>query len=333
MWFCLVLLTVAIAVAYSALVGGNPPIAATVGALIGSGVLGLELFVIQGPAGAPLRRLPFAAFIIISSLVWLGIIYAGLEIGPRLFDMQPYGADYDATTLSQDLSFAFIITLIVNATLRVRTLVGPRVLSNFLLGRYYRPEEENRIFMFLDLADSTQLSEQLGALRVQALIREFFDDVAGPVMYFNGETHRYIGDEVVVIWPLTGTARDQDCVKCVFAVQDRIRRRADYYQREYGVVPRFRVGLHGGPVVVSEIGQDKREIVYFGDTINTAARLASSCKQLGCEVLISKVLAERLGLPEDLVEWREATLELAGKSAPFRALSATATSATPISSD
>jgi len=36
------------------------------------------------------------------------------------------------------------------------------------------------------------------------------------------------------------------------------------------VVPKFRIGIHGGSVVAGEVGDHKREIVYFGDTINTA---------------------------------------------------------------
>src|SRR3546814_12401672 len=49
--------------------------------------------------------------------------------------------------------------------------------------------------------------------------------------------------------------------------------KAPLYQQEFGLVPGFRAGLHGGSIVAGECGDDKREIVYFGDTINTAARI------------------------------------------------------------
>ncbi|MEH6627852.1 MAG: hypothetical protein V7739_15510 [Motiliproteus sp.] len=36
-------------------------------------------------------------------------------------------------------------------------------------------------------------------------------------------------------------------------------------------------------VLVSEVGDLKRELVYFGDTINVAAGLQSLCKEEGAE--------------------------------------------------
>ena len=52
--------------------------------------------------------------------------------------------------------------------------------------------------MFLDLAGSTPLAEKMGDVAVQSLIGRFFFDIALPISEHQGETHRYIGDEVVV---------------------------------------------------------------------------------------------------------------------------------------
>ena len=111
-----------------------------------------------------------------------------------------------------------IVSLIFNAALRIRSLAGSRVLLNFLLGRYHRPLRESRIFMFLDVADSTKLAEQLGDERVQSLIGRFFFDIATPIANYGGETHRYIGDEVVVTWTLARGQRQANCLECVRAI-------------------------------------------------------------------------------------------------------------------
>ena len=66
-----------------------------------------------------------------------------------------------------------------------------------------------------------------------------------------------------------------------------VREKAPDYEREFGVVPKFRTGLHGGPVVASECGDHKQEIVYFGDTVNTAARIEQQCKAFDCSFLTS----------------------------------------------
>ncbi len=64
------------------------------------------------------------------------------------------------------------------------------------------------------------LSEKLGDIRVQSLIGRFFFDIARPISEYEGETHRYIGDEILVAWPLEEAIREARCIRCVFAIQD-----------------------------------------------------------------------------------------------------------------
>lgn len=282
-------------------------------------MVGFELFWIQQPIGTWLRGLPLPAFLTISTLIWSVIIAASLQIIPRLFGLeQLYGADYDATTFRQDMVVSLVVAFAFNAVLRIRSLVGGRVLTNFLLGRYHRPLREQRVFLFLDLADSTHLSEKLGDVHVQSLIRRFFFDIAQPIAEHGGETHRYIGDEIVVTWPYSVAISDARCVQCVFDIQSFITANASRYEGDFGVIPRFRVGMHGGSVVASEVGDEKREIVYFGDTVNTAARLQSLCKEKERDFLISSELLDSMTLPPSSEVQDMGEIELRGKSHPLR---------------
>ena len=304
-----------IGIFYSLFVGGIPKIAFPIGCAIVGGVIGFELYFVQQPAGAWLRSLPLLMFTALSTLIWTVIIALSLLIVPKLYGLeQAYGAQYDATTFRQDMLFSLGFAFLMNAILRIRSLVGGRVLMNFLLGRYHRPLREQRVFLFLDLADSTQLSEQLGDIEVQALIGRFFFDIARPIAEFGGETHRYIGDEIVVTWPLKEATGDARCLHCMFAIQDLITALSPRYQAEFGVVPRFRAGMHGGSVVASEVGDDKREIVYFGDTINTAARLQSLCKQKKRQFLVSGALLSTMKLPAQITVEKMGEIALRGKS-------------------
>ncbi len=45
------------------------------------------------------------------------------------------------------------------------------------------------------------------------------------------------------------------------------------------MVPVFKAGLHGGTVMVAEVGILKKEIAFHGDTINTAARIQALCNE------------------------------------------------------
>jgi adenylate cyclase len=49
----------------------------------------------------------------------------------------------------------------------------------------------------------------------------------------------------------------------------------------------FRAGLRAGSVVISECGDSRRQIAYFGDTMNVAARLQERCKEVSRALLVS----------------------------------------------
>ena len=148
-----------------------------------------------------------------------------------------------------------------------------------MLGTYHRPAREQQIVMFLDIAGSTRLAEEMGELRVHDLITRFFFNINEPISDHGGMVHACVGDEVIVTWPVTGDPEgNARCLRRFFAIEHKVARLAADYQREFDVVPRFRAGLHAGPVIVSECGDTKRQLAYFGDTMNVAARLCEYCK-------------------------------------------------------
>jgi adenylate cyclase len=199
-------------------------------------------------------------------------------------------------------------------------MIGGRILGSFLLGTYHRPRREQRIVMFLDIADSTALAEQLGEVRVHDLITRFFSDIDQPIADQDGEVHAYVGDEVIVTWPLSeDPERNARALRCFFAVEERMIELAQSYAQEFGVVPRFRAGTHAGPVVVSECGVAKRQIAYFGDTMNVAARLCEHCKIAGETLVASADMLRSAAVPQGLSLGRHASLMLRGRRTPVEA--------------
>lgn len=267
------------------------------GALVTLAIFGFEIFVAQGPASEPLRRAPFAAAFLIRALVTTALIVVAYGIGGLLMFPERFTDPTPFLNLARDTGYALVVGLVLQFVLMVRTIVGGRVLANLILGRYHKPLSEERVFMFLDVTGSTALAERLGGVGAYAMISRFFFDVAQETARHGGETHEYIGDEVVVTWPLERTAKGSPWLDCYFAIRDRMEAKTPFYEREFGLAPKFRAGLHGGPIVAGECGDDKREIVYFGDTINTAARIQEACKDYGRSLLISGDLMRRTALP------------------------------------
>jgi class 3 adenylate cyclase len=273
--------------------------------------------------GAALRRLPVAGEVLIRSLVMTAaLVVVGVSLQFVLY-AEPLGlrwftADWFATTLPVIVAIGFAISLAAGAITETGRLIGGPVLASVVLGTYHRPAREQLIVMFLDIAGSTRLAEEMGELRVHDLITRFFFDIDEPIGDHGGAVHAYVGDEVIVTWPVAAApARNARCLACFFAIERKMARLAADYEHEFGVVPRFRAGLHAGPVIVSECGDAKRQLAYFGDTMNVAARLCEYCKAADQRLVVSGDLLGQMTIPADLRVGDGESIALRGRQEPI----------------
>ena len=91
------------------------------------------------------------------------------------------------------------------------------------------------------------------------------------------------------------------------------------YERAFHLEPSFRVGMHAGPVMVSECGDAKRQLAYFGDTMNVGARLCEYCKAIDQQLVVSGDLLDRVAVPADLAVSPAESVTLRGRLAPVTA--------------
>ena len=195
------------------------------------------------------------------------------------------------------LASTVFIGIMVGATqfmLQVNDKFGPGVLWKLLTGRYYNPRDEERIFMFLDLRSSTAIAEHLGHQRFFELLRELFQDVTRPVVDSRGEIYQYVGDEVVISWPVERGLEDANCLACFFRIERAITDKGSEYRDRFGVTPSFKAGVHMGLATVGEIGVVKKDIVYSGDVLNTTSRIQEECNRYGVDLIASSVLLGRM---------------------------------------
>ncbi|MCB0633354.1 MAG: hypothetical protein KDD15_26645, partial [Lewinella sp.] len=144
------------------------------------------------------------------------------------------------------LFYFLCISILISLFRQMNYKFGPEVLRNMLIGKYHRPREEMRIFMFLDLQASTTIAEQLGHIRFSRLLQDCFFDLTEPVLRHRAEIYQYVGDEAVLCWPVKGGFKNNHCLHCYFDFLDRLEERADYYQAKYGLLPFFKAGVHYG---------------------------------------------------------------------------------------
>ena len=190
-----------------------------------------------------------------------------------------------------------MFVVLANLIVGIANIIGPRAFLNFVTGRYHAPIEENRFVLFVDIAGSTGLAEQLGGVGIHRLLDRTFRLLTLAVVDYRGEVLNYVGDEVIVTWREDGGAIECRPLRCFMAMRDELARASGQLEREFGAVPRIRGSLHFGPVIIGEIGDVKRAIVFNGDVMNTAARLEELSRNVDGGFLASRAAMERFSSP------------------------------------
>ncbi len=224
-------------------------------------------------------------------------VAASMEIGTGILDSRVWDKYIRYLASPTHLSTIVQLGVALGASLfymEISDNIGHGVLMNFFTGKYHRPKEEERIFMFLDMRSSTTIAEQLGHIRYFELLRAYYNCLSDAVVAYSGEIYQYVGDEIIVSWELEGGLRNNNCIRCFFAMAESLEKRADWFREKFGLAPAFKAGFHYGKVTTGEIGAIKKEIFFTGDVLNTTARIQGLCNTYNVSLLLSGGLLEKL---------------------------------------
>ena len=123
---------------------------------------------------------------------------------------------------------------------------------------------------FVDLVGSTTLSQQLDPEDYRARMQAYQAACRQVIERYDGHIAQYLGAGVLVYFGYPA-AHEEDAVR---AVRSGLEIVAEVGQLEYTPRLQVRIGIHTGPVVVSEIGAGERtEHLALGETPNIAARV------------------------------------------------------------
>ena len=273
---------------------GRPPLFATLNAIfVGTGVGLFEEFYVQGLRGRRIRNIhPLRAILIYTTVVVI-MFLIGIHITHfLLWPIYRSPVPYSVLPLVLPLVILFAVVGIV--VMRTAHFIGIETLFHLTVGTYHRPVLQEKVLVFLDINNSTALAEELGAVRTKSLVGKFLFDISKPITDHGGEIYLYKGDGLIALWDWREAVRDNRILRTIDAIFATIRRERREYLEQFGVVPSFRIGVHGGEVVVSEQGDTKRAIGVYGTTINIAARMEEAAKTHNVACAISGDVAENL---------------------------------------
>jgi len=173
--------------------------------------------------------------------------------------------------------------------------------------------------LFTDVENFTTLVETLDPNVLGSLLNDYLSGMTDVVFRYDGTVAKIVGDALHVLFGAPGdqadhAARAAGCALELDAYAQAFRERWRQQGIALGVT---RIGAHVGPAIVGNFGGGKFfDYAAYGDTINVAARLESSNKQLGTRICISATLASRI---DDFKGRPVGNLMLRGKTEPMRA--------------
>ncbi len=266
------------------------------GVLISSMSAYFETFVFRGK----LKKLKFSIVLLLRTLTYISIISFSVLMVWVAHEAMLNSRGIIDTILTDDFGnfitktfpyifiFSFSFSFLVNFLVQINDLLGKGVLLNYITGRYHKPKIEERFFMFLDLESSTTIAETIGPVKYHEFMNSYFFDINDPIIASKGEIYQYAGDEVIISWKKNNGIKDANCIKCYFDIRDKIEYLQQRYIKEFGLIPGFKAGIHFGEVVIGEVGDSRKEIVFHGDVLNTASRIQGQAKVLNKQLLISE---------------------------------------------
>ncbi len=190
------------------------------GAAITAPIAAMEMFLLRTRWGRPLQQAPFLMTFGAKWLVYGTIITAVIagEPGTRVLGLTPSAAPLQNPLARLAVLFSFMAAFAFLFVFEISQIVGPRNLRNIVFGRYHRPRVEARFFLFLDIAGSTSLAEQMGPAAVHRFLARVFRLASDPIGDYSGEVYQYVGDEMVVTWTAAEARGDARPIACFFAI-------------------------------------------------------------------------------------------------------------------
>jgi adenylate cyclase len=179
-------------------------------------------------------------------------------------------------------------------------------------------QERYLVCMFIDMRGSTMLAEKRLPFDTVFIVNRFLAAVSQAVVTCGGQPNQFIGDGELALFglacdPQTACRQALQAAQLIAENIDELNRALAH---DLPAPLRFGIGIHGGEVIVGDIGyRDHMVFTALGDAVNVAARLQDMTKSLACEVIISEEVCTTAGVVADALPQQDVAIR--GRDAPM----------------
>jgi adenylate cyclase len=179
-------------------------------------------------------------------------------------------------------------------------------------------QERYLVSLFVDMRGSTQLAEKRLPFDTVFIVNRFLAAVSQAVIDCGGQPNQFIGDGMLALFGLSASpqAACRHAVQAAARIAGNVEELNKFLEHDLREPIRFGIGIHGGEVIVGDIGY-RNHMVFtaLGDAVNVAARLQDVTKPLACEAILSDEVRLAAGLEADDLPLQE--VEIRGRAEPM----------------
>lgn len=180
-------------------------------------------------------------------------------------------------------------------------------------------QERYLVCMFVDMRGSTMLAEKRLPYDTVFIVNRFLAAVSQAVVAAGGKPNQFIGDGELALFGLNCDPQTacRQALKAAAQIAENIDELNQALQHDLPAPLRFGVGIHGGEVIVGDIGyRDNMVFTALGDPVNVAARLQDMTKSLSCAAIVSEDVFISAGLDAGTLAPHD--LPVRGRTAPIK---------------
>jgi adenylate cyclase len=153
-------------------------------------------------------------------------------------------------------------------------------------------ERRTCTFLFTDVRGFTAMSERMDPELVTVIMNEALTIQSDTVKKYGGMVDKYIGDAMMAIFnaPIDMVNHEEAAVLCAQEIQKQF--------KESSIGVEIGIGVNTGEAIIGNMGSATRfDYTAIGDAVNLAARLESSTKEVGEDIVIGENTAQACSIP------------------------------------